>query len=472
MREGRSVAAPAPGAGMPLLLAAELAASLLGFVATVRLARGLSPEGFAGLEYAASVTAWLLVLVRGGIEVIVYREAARRPRLVGPLTDLLLGLKLACAVVGYALVLGVASLAGEGRGAVVAVAGLVLFPSALVADVTPRALRKLGWVALIQAARATLHAGLVLCLVTRPADALPAASCGAAAEGLAALLYGIGHAREYGWPRPRFRRRAWSVLAGRGAVAGLQRFARVGLYAADMLILGALAMPGLGPYAAARRIALALIGLGLVIPASLAPDVARAWAMGAGPARLSIGRGVARLVALALPASLGLMLTADRIMPALFGPGYPDSGPWLALVAARVVPTLLGSWHLSALVACRRERSALGLTLGQLAVAAVALGAAAIGVGAWGVGWAMIGVEMAGVAGGWLLLRRLDVAPPWHHFGLVPMGACVVMAAVCWSSRSWPLAAACGAGALAYGSALGLLRFGARPAWNLEGLRG
>ena len=99
----------------------------------------LGPPGFARVEFASAVAAWLLVVVRGGVDVIVYREAARRPRLVRPLTELLIGLRIAAALVGYAIVLVVAALTCGDRGAVVAVAGLMLVPSAFVADVGLRA---------------------------------------------------------------------------------------------------------------------------------------------------------------------------------------------------------------------------------------------------------------------------------------------------------------------------------------------
>ena len=73
----------------------------------------LGPTAFSHVEYAAAVTAWSLVVVRGGLEVIVYREAARRPRLIHSLTEILIGLRLACAVVGYAIVLLIASAIGR-----------------------------------------------------------------------------------------------------------------------------------------------------------------------------------------------------------------------------------------------------------------------------------------------------------------------------------------------------------------------
>src|SRR5947209_1124805 len=77
-----------------------------------RLARVLGPGGFAAFGFASAVAAWLLVIVRGGVAVIVFREAARRPRLIHPLTELLLGLKCALSLVGYALVLAAAATVG------------------------------------------------------------------------------------------------------------------------------------------------------------------------------------------------------------------------------------------------------------------------------------------------------------------------------------------------------------------------
>ncbi len=48
------------------------------------------------------------------------------------------------------------------------------------------------------------------------------------------------------------------------------------LYGADLLALGWWAGAELGPYAAARRLVFGLVALGLVVPASVAPAIARA----------------------------------------------------------------------------------------------------------------------------------------------------------------------------------------------------
>ncbi len=154
-------------------------------------------------------------------------------------------------------------------------------------------------------------------------------------------------------------------------VAGATRFGRVSLYAADILILGILASPGLGPYAAARRLAFALLALGLVVPSAVAPRIARAWVSGKDEARGVIVRTFEGLFAVALPATVGLIATADRWMPRLFGEGFREGGPWLALIVARLPFVLASNVQQAALIACRREVWAFRLMAGMVALGLV-----------------------------------------------------------------------------------------------------
>ena len=438
-------------------MGAEAIAGALGFAATVHLARGLGPRAFADLEYATAVAAWLLVLVRGGIEVIVYREAARRPSLIHPLTEVLLGLRLAGATVGYGLVASLAILAGPGKGTLVAIAGLILVPSTFAADVGPKARGRFWVLALAQGLRAVGFAGAAFALVGGPGDAWRAAGCGLAGEFSAWLVPFALHAREFGVPRPRFRGLAWIVLARRGAVAGLTRFGRVTLYGADLLALGvwAGAHPELGAFAAARRVALALAGIGLVVPAAVGPLIARRWIVGTGPTRALIGRVEAWTWGLALPAAVGLALTERPVLALLFGEGYRSARPWLALVAARLPFLLSGSTSLAALVACRREGDALRLVLGTAALALTIVPASAGVFGPWGAGVALLIVEVVVAWGGSRALRRANLAPSARHLVGTLLG-CLAMALACRATEARGLAIEVLAGVVAYGIVRGL----------------
>ncbi len=73
-------------AGLSWMFASELISGALGFLVMVHLARRLGPSSFARLEYAAAVAAWLLVVVRGGVDVIATREAGSSTA-IGPRLD-------------------------------------------------------------------------------------------------------------------------------------------------------------------------------------------------------------------------------------------------------------------------------------------------------------------------------------------------------------------------------------------------
>jgi O-antigen/teichoic acid export membrane protein len=402
--------------GLRWALASEFLASAVGFVVMVQLARRLGPAGFARVEYASAVAAWLLVVVRGGIDVISYREAARRPRLIGPLTDILIGLRCAAAVVGYGLILAVAAAVGPERGAAVAVAGLLLVPSAFVCDVGLRALGRLRTLALAQGLRTTGYAACALSLVWGPTDALVAAWCLVVAELFGAVVPLVWHIRWYGVPVPRFRRRAWRVLAHRGGIAALTRFGRVSLYGADLLVLGWWAGPELGSYAAARRLVYGLVGLGLVVPASAAPAIARRWAAGARLARTLIEESLGRIWIASIPAALALMLSAGLWMPLLFGENYRQGAPWLIVIAARLPWVLTASFIQAALVSCRREAWVLDQMIGLVALAVVLVPISAFWAGPWGVGITGLAIEVVATIGGWQMLARLGLTPRWRFW--------------------------------------------------------
>lgn len=411
--------------GLRWVLVAELVTNFLGFAVMVHLARRLGPASFARLEYASAVAAWLLVVVRGGVDVIIYREAARRPSLIRPLTDVLIGLRSLAALMGYGLMIVLALLGGPDLGPVVAITGLILVPSALVTDVGLRASGRLGWIALAQGVRSLAYVGFAVSLVRNPDDLLRAAWCLVFAEVGGTLVPWVWHCCQFGWPRVRFRKSAWIVVARRSAIAGVTRFGRVSLYGADLLVLGWWASAELGSYAAARRIVFGVVALGLVLPASLAPAIARQWACGANLARGLIEDSLVRIWVVSVPAVLVLMVMADRWMPFLFGERYRDGGPWLVLIAARLPWLLTASFIQAALTACRRESWVFDQTVSLVILALFLVPAAAAVAGPWGVGWALLAIEIIAAVGGLRMLAKLGLSPRyylWRHRlrGLLP----------------------------------------------------
>jgi O-antigen/teichoic acid export membrane protein len=291
---------------------------------------------------------------------------------------------------------------------------LILVPSAFVTDAGLRASGRLAWIGLAQALRVLAYAALAVAVVRDAEDALPAAWCLVAAEVCGAAVPLAWHISMHGVPRLRLRRRAWAAVARRGAIAGLIRFGRVSLYGADLLALGWWAGPALGDYAAARRVVFGFVALGLVLPAAVAPAIARRWAAGAHLARAIIEESLVRTWALSVPAAVVLMVAAGGWMALLFGERYRQGGPWLALIAARLPWLLTASIAQTALVACRRERWVLDQMIVLLVLALVLLPVSVAWAGPWGAGWASLAIEVVAAIGGWRRLRALGLAPAWN----------------------------------------------------------
>jgi O-antigen/teichoic acid export membrane protein len=197
------------------------------------------------------------------------------------------------------------------------------------------------------------------------------------------------------------------VLSRRALVAGLTRFGRVGLYAADAMALGLASGAERGGYAAGRRLVFALVAVGLVVPTLFGPSLSRAWRGGKEKAAAEIKRGLTILLGLFIPAALGLWLLGDMVLPVLFGSQYQQASPLLGLVAARLPVLLAATWFQSALVAFGREGVALRLTLMAGVVALILLPVAATAAGPLGIGWAVLCLEAGMAVGGWISLRRL-----------------------------------------------------------------
>ena len=412
-----------------ILVAAELFSATIGFAVVIRSARLLGPDAFSAVEYATAVAAVALVIVRGGVETITHREAARRPRLIAPLSEALLLVKLALAAAGMAVV-ACWGFAG-GRAPIVIAAGCLLIPSALCLDVGPRALGQLGVIASVQVARALGMGVAAVLLVRGPQNALGAASCAAIAESVAAVAFGSLHVQCYGTPRLRLRFRAAATLAARGAIASLYRLGRVFLYAADLLVLGAMTIaPDAGVYAAARRVVFAVVGVAVVVPAALGPIYASAW-KDAGPddAKALLARATARLLGPSLAVAVGLILTGPRWMPVLFGPSYRDGSAALAVIAARLPLVLLATTVGTALIAVRREWQSLQIAGLSFGLAIVLVPALAWRFGSLGAGAAMIGVELFAATLGWIALGKLGAAATFPTIEATDLLATVAMAA-------------------------------------------
>jgi O-antigen/teichoic acid export membrane protein len=221
----------------------------------------------------------------------------------------------------------------------------------------------------------------------------------------------------------------------------LTRFGRVGLYLAEDLELGLAADPGVGPYAAARKVVFAVVAIGIGLPALLLPALVKERSNGPDSVGSVVAQGLTLLIGLFLPAALGLMLIAPKGLPAIFGAGYDGSGVMPLLVALRMPILLVAVWFQTVAVALGHERQALRVMGIVGAVAVVVLPAVASLWGSVGIAGGILGLEILAALGGWQAVRSCGIRLSSHlALGPVLAGSLAMTLAVL-AVRSGPLVA-------------------------------
>ncbi|MCK6528177.1 oligosaccharide flippase family protein [Myxococcota bacterium] len=385
-----------------LLVAAQGAASGIGFVTVAVAARGLGAAEFGRFSFLLSVAAGLQMVADFGIGTVLTRELARTPD--GGARDLWagLGLRLALGVIaGLGMLALAASGAGPFGGALPAAALLALLPGisgvAGAGRAAIRAGERMEWILALTAGEAALRlvltvsalaAGLGLLGVAWAAVLGPAA----AAAGAMAVGWGMvagGRLRGAGDRVLPLLREAWpfGLAAVAGAVAG-----RLDLW----LVAAWLGDEATGLYAAGGRGLDALRGVAVALFGALLPAVARSARGVSGreaerraAAASRTAGGVAAALALAVAAGLGI--AARPLLGAVFGGAFEPAAPAFRVQVLAIVPYAVGT------VLC--VRLAVHGRGGAIAAAQSVAAAGSFALAAWWIPrWGILGAAAATLA--------------------------------------------------------------------------
>jgi O-antigen/teichoic acid export membrane protein len=373
-----ALAARRSGASLARLFglgAARGAASLLGFVGVLLVARLLEPSELGRWALALAVQGYALHLAELGLRSVATVELARSGGAWTTLLGRYLTLRLALAAVMVGLVVaGTAWLQPESL-VLVAVATLAILAVAL----------QLDWIALVDdrpgLAAAPLLArplAFLLLLSTWPGVIEPVsiAICYLASWGIAATVSWPALARP-GQPRPRGAVPPPDALLRRGAPLMLVTLTNQAQLSADLLVVGwSLGASSASDYFLASQIAVAAL-----LFANTANQLALAQFPSLGNQSEQLRRAVSRqarqLLGLALLLAAGLGLLGPWLVPLLFGIEHASAVGVLQALLPWLVLQHLTQLFQGALAATGHERAVLGGNLVLLAVLLPALALAA-----------------------------------------------------------------------------------------------
>lgn len=466
---GPRAGAPAPRAGAPrrlatnfaALSAAEVACRATSVAVTLALAHRLGAAGYGRVEFAFNVVCWLVLLVREGFDVIAAREIARHPRLVRPLVNHVLALRLlvACVLLAGLVVVGSTCLRGPSERRVLSLYGLMLLTTALGLDYVYRGMERMGLVAVSLFTRTAVYAAGVLLWVGDASRIAWVPVLLAAGEACGIALVWTCYARRFGLPRPALRGgRFLRVFLRRGRSVYLIQVSQAVLGTVDLLVVGLLSRWGdVGRYSAPHRMVTAVLTFGLIFQQVVFPSLSRSWREAPAAGRRSMDALVRVLMLGLVPVAVGTTAMAGPLVAALLHAEYRGAGLLLALQVWRAPLLTLAFLYQTSLIALNRESAGVRLLLAGAIVAVPLVATARAAFGLPGAAAASIATGLGLAAAGYLRLAREGRQPAWHHHLARPALAAGAMVPACLALARLNVAFAVVAGAAVYFAALAAL---------------
>ncbi len=439
------------------LSAAELACRGTSVLVTLSLAKCLGKAGYGRIEFAFNVVFWLVLLVRNGCEVIAAREMARHPRLVRPLVNHLIFVKIALGVVLFAglAIVGAVTLKDPADRLLLTLYGLMVLTTAMGLDFVYRGMERMGLVAVSLYIRTAVYAVGVWFWVGDASRIAWVPAWLAAGEACGIALVWYRYAREYGLPRPVLSRRFLGVFLRRCRPVLLIQVAQTVLSSVDLMVVGLLRpWDDVGLYGAPHRMVAAALTFGMIFQQVVFPSLARSWRETPAAGRRALDALVRVLTLCLVPVAVGATVLSAPLVEALLPRSYADGALLLALGIWRAPLLTLAFLYQTTLIAMNRE------TAGVRLLAAGAIGSGPLvalmlrGFGLPGAAFSLVVIALALVAAGYGCLAREGRQPAWHHHLARPLAASAVMVPACLILVRWHVLAAVAGGALAYVVAL------------------
>ena len=432
---------------------------IIGFFATVYIARVLAVEGFGLISYGLAFTSYALLFANPGLTIIGAREVAKEPgdrRFI----EETLGLRLILALVMFALLAaGAWFVPGDPvTRRVVIVYGLALFPFAVLLEFVFQGREEMayiGWGRVIQYA---VYLAILLLFLKCAAQILVVPLAFVIGYAASAVFLVSVFLLRHGSLRPRFSIRRWRAILVASIPVGLAVILNQVTISLPAIVLGAFRTNyDVGIFSAGYKIVFTLLVIERVFYYVFFPVLARQHKENPEKLPGSFAFLTRSLYALTIPLAAGGAMLASSIITAIYGPAFAEAAGVLRLLLLYFMIVPVNTVFGYGLIALGREKMfsrIIGLTALLSAALILLLGAR---LGAHGAAAALLASESACIILMARELKRHVRFNPAHHIAR-PLIAAACMIAVLIVLRPWSLAGLVCAGAAVYGVVLFLVR--------------
>lgn len=429
----------------------EMISRLIGFAATIYIARQLGADAYGIVGFAFAATLYLAILADGGMEQLGPREVAAGGPDVGRLVSSVLTARVLVSLVFAAGLAGLSPLLLAGPdGTVLAAYGVTLLAAGLNGRWALMGLDRAGTVAWARILAETVKLAVILIGVRGPEDILLVPLAQFAGDGLAAILIAVALSRAGIELRPRLDRDILRSIFRSARPLILTSVLAMIIYNSDVLLLRAIRDTSeVGLYLAAYTLINFLGVLGITATVSLIPSLSRLHGDRDRGAAL-LQTGMARVVALGAPLAVGGSLLAGPLIDVVFGEAFAASGPMLAILIWSIPLLLIRSVFQAALIAGGQQRNVLHATIAAAAVN-VALNLALIPwIGPLGAAAATVAAELVRMVAAARFVQAAGLRNPAPAAYWPPIAAAALMGATLAVAPPLPLALLIGAAGLLY----------------------
>lgn len=335
--------------------AGEMLARLIGFGATIFIARQLGADAYGIVGFGFAVSLYLATAADAGLEQHGPSEVASATLPLDRLiSSVLLGRFALAIVLGVALAVA-AQFAPRADAIVLALYGLTLLPAGANARWAHYGLHNGATVARARVVAELLRVLLVFALVREPADALFVPLAQFAGDSVGALWM-IARLRSNGIALSlRFDARIFFAVVQRAGPLLANNLLALAIYNADVIFLRVFrTVVEVGQYLAAYTLINFLGVLGNLATVTLLPNLAKLRESRSERAVL-VHTALARVFVAGLPIAVGGALLAPRLIDLVFGEEYSPAGPILALLIWTIPPLLSRGVYSAVLISDQRH---------------------------------------------------------------------------------------------------------------------
>ncbi|UCD20369.1 MAG: flippase [candidate division WOR-3 bacterium] len=423
---------------------------IIGFAATVYIARVLAVEGFGLINYGMAFISYALLFANPGLTIIGAREVAKDPK-DRAFIEQTLGLRLFLAVIIFVVfAIGICLLPGEGMTKqIILIYSATLFPFAILLEFVFQGREEMEYIGAGRILQYVVYLLLLLLLVRSSLDLLAVPFSFVLGYAVSAVFLLLVYIRKYRIFRPRFSMVRWRAILAAAIPVGLAIIFNQVTISLPPIVLGLFRTNyEVGIFSAGYKIIFTLLIIERVFYYVFFPVLSRDYAEHPAKMKSNFSFLTRFLFALTIPLALGGLMLAPGIINIVYGPVFSEAAAVLRILLLYFMIVPVNTIYGYGLIAMDREKRFFRIIAMTAAVSTLLIILLALRFGVYGAAAALLVSEAISislmrwelqrvirfrslryvpkpVAASLLMIVVLYLLRQWHSIALIVVGACI-----------------------------------------------